>query len=131
MSQMPYVDFNQSCDRPDVFERRTLEQTFNILRKQYPSLALAVQNILASGCLTQELSPSDLSEQEHFFMGLDAHTVGKIVAGLTQIGNHSLDNMSDDEQLIIIKLLIQQWMALAEWIIHHAQKSLISSEAPS
>ena len=102
---------------PEVFSRGALELTFRLLRSRHPSLALSVQNILAGKPL-----PGAASDQFH--INLDARTVGRVVAALTDMGEQSLHSGSDADQgrRVVISTLIREWMTLAEWIIIRADK---------
>jgi len=126
----------------DVFSRATLEQTFRVVRHACPSLALSLQNILAtpsSQCCNLDTDTQDfpkspeyqhLCEQNHidapdlFMIKLDATIIGQIVFHLTQIGQEALSHKSQQhnpKQLQTLRFLIKKWSLLGEWLI---QKNL-------
>ncbi len=104
---------------PDVFSRGALELTFRLLRHQHPALALQIQNILAG----KPLPGAAGAASDHFYVGLDPRSIGRVVAALTDMGQQALerDSSTDGGRRVVIKTLIHEWMTLAEWIIIQAQ----------
>jgi hypothetical protein len=50
---------------------------------------------------------------------LTAHTIGKIVSALTDIGERALQNHTmSQEHLNQLRNLIEDWVQLTEWILH-------------
>ncbi len=129
MKQIHYtIKSSDELHRPDIFSRGALEFTFRLLRHHSPSLALAVQNVLAGNILTLDsplhsTPPSRTSD--HFMVYVDAHTVGKVVAALTEIGQQALANKQrqDSGQLIVLRTLIQEWASLTEWLLENAESN--------
>lgn len=119
---MEQVDVNgHSTKSPDIFSRGVLELTFRLLRHHNPTLALVVQNVLASKKLPT-LAPHD-SASDHFYVNIDAITIGKIVAALTEIGEQALQNEHHQDGIrIVIKTLIHEWIVLTESIVHEVQQ---------
>lgn len=116
----------KSCfsSRPDVFSRDSLELTFQLLRQQSSGLALDIQNQLQGTKLPYVVFQE--SEQQinsdHFRITLNAQKIGRIVDALTQLGQQSLEKPSQNKgHLAILRALIEDWMALAEWLISHAE----------
>lgn len=134
--------------RPDIFSRRALELTFQLLRNYRPSLALVVQNVLAKGHIAQSsLHPyQQNSATEHFVIDLEAHTIGKIVATLTDLGHAVLSKKdqkrnqtnnsnrhSEAGNLVVLRTLMRKWINLAEWLVLQAEPvpRLESPQGPS
>lgn len=117
---------HKSCftTRPDVFSRDSLELTFQLLRQQSSGLALDIQNQL-QGTKLPYMAYQESQQQEncdHFRITLNAQKIGKIVDALTQLGQHCLNNPNENKgHLAILRSLIEDWMALAEWLISHAE----------
>ncbi|MBR9912503.1 MAG: hypothetical protein GYB33_19355 [Gammaproteobacteria bacterium] len=110
--------------RPDVFSRGALELTFQLLRQANFGLALDIQNQL-QGTKLPELAAEELTarnSREHFRITLNAQTIGRIVDALTRLGEQCLRNKAQEQdQLQVLRTLIKDWMALAEWHISRAE----------
>ncbi len=115
----------RASDHPEVFSRGALELSFRLLRKRNPALALEIQNVLVCGKLPCPKNDNQTNDRFHVNMG--AHTVGKIIAALTEMGQQALlDDTGLRGRRVVIRTLIQEWMSLAEWIIIQAhQENLI------
>lgn len=109
--------------RPDVFSRRALELTFQLLRNNDSGLALDIQNQL-QGTKVPELADQAIQmrdARDHFRITLTAHTIGKIVAALNSMKVASRQNTTREMgQLAPLRALIEAWMALAEWHVARA-----------
>jgi hypothetical protein len=104
---------------PHVFSRKELELTFKLLRNYKPSLALAIQNVLVSDQIPD--APDTNPANDHFYVNIEARTIGKIVGALTEMGQKTLvENPMMNERQLIIGTLMREWMTLAEWIIMQA-----------
>ena len=97
----------------NVFSRGSLNLTFDLIRRQEPTLALKLRN------LTQ-LTPLDLPEfdsenknSHHFVVNLNSHEVRTIVETLMNICEKEVDKSIASGTLILAKALIDDWMALA------------------
>lgn len=119
------VNTQQSTLSADVFSRGALELTFKLLRKNNPRLSLEIQNQLQGvRASTNDQSTTTSSDTDHFQMTLDASTVGKVVDALTTMGQELLnDTEKDGGKLVVIRSLMNDWMALAEWILLHTEDS--------
>lgn len=112
--------------RPDVFSRGALELTFQLLRPSDVSLALDIQNQL-QGTKLPDLASSALQardQRDHFRITLAPQTIGRIVDALTRLGERCLQHREqapEQQKLVLIKPLIKDWMALAEWHIAQAE----------
>lgn len=119
------VNAHQSTLRADVFSRGALELTFKLLRKNNPRLSLEIQNQLQGvRANTNDQSTTTAPDTDRFQITLDASTVGKVVDALTTMGQQLLDDTGkDDGTLVVIRSLMSDWMALAEWILLHTEDS--------
>ena len=121
------VNHIKGVRQPDTVSRHTLELTFRLLRREWPALALAIQNILVSKqqLIRRQQHKSTLHnncDQDFFQINLDAQTIGKIVSALTELGETTLTKAPHDkEKLMFLKTLIDDWIALAEWLMLHIQ----------
>lgn len=110
---------------PDIFSRVSLEHTFRLLRQHSPSIALKVRNQLAGECFLYNNTDPHNPHTEYFHITLDPRTIGKIINAMTELGQSALDRSKHDKgQLIVLRTLIKEWMALAEWIILKAEQAV-------
>ena len=107
--------------RPDIFSRGALELTFRLLRHNNVELALDIQNQLQGNKMPGLASrdPRAKLARDHFKITLNPQTIGRIVDALTQLGEKYLREQKKSEpgQLAVIRTLIVDWVALAEWHI--------------
>lgn len=108
---------SEFLQRPDVFSRGALELTFRLLRPKHPALALAVRNHLSKeDCRLEDTPNTPITD--HFFIELEAQSIGHIVAALTLLGEQALaEDHPEPGRLVVIKTLIREWMGLGEWLI--------------
>lgn len=117
------LDGSICIQRPDIFSRGALDLTFRLLRKDHPSLALEVRNILASETVPLEDAAYHSPQGDHFFITMPAQRIGCVVNALTQLGQDALENNQQDTgKLVVLRTLIKEWMTLAEWIILTAEE---------
>jgi hypothetical protein len=109
----------------DFFSHRALELTFRLLRNNNPGLANAIKNSLSHIRIVpyESLGGAHTGEM-HFnaelYQALSAHTIGKIVAALTNIGEQALVKQDmPPEHLNQLRSLIEDWVLLTEWILNH------------
>ena len=103
-----------------------LALTSDVLRHDNPSLAGAIEKALDS--LTQVPSArTSTSRLEHVPLNtavvtrLEAQTIGKILAALTDLGNRALaDRERYPEQLELVHELLEDWVELADWLLRCA-----------
>ena len=110
--------------RPDVLSRGVLELTFKILRHNNVDLALDIQNQLQGSKMPgiANSDPHAKDARDHFHITLTPQTIGRIVDALTRLGEKYLrDKENQQGQLAVIRTLIVDWMALAEWHISKAE----------
>ena len=113
----------------DLFSYHTLDLSFRLLRNNDPALSLAIKNAMNQ----MDFAPPDVIMGPHngytgemymindIFKQLHAETIVEIVAALTRIGQHAVDQKNlPARHLTILRSLIEDWAKLAEWILQHA-----------
>lgn len=121
MSRKPISDYMPT----DFFSRQALELTFRLLRNNYPLLAHAVKQTIDN---TATVSYEDLQSaytgemllNSEVLASLKAHTIGKIVSVLTDIGEEALkQNDLPPSHMTLMRTLIEDWVQLTEWVLAH------------
>lgn len=121
MSRKPTNDYMPS----DFFSRQALELTFRLLRNNHPLLAHAVQQAIDA---TTTVSYEDLHSaytgemllNKEVLASLKAHTIGKIVSVLTDIGEEALRKHDlPPSHMTLLRSLIEDWVQLTEWVLAH------------
>lgn len=121
MSRKPINDYMPS----DFFSRQSLELTFRLLRNNHPLLAHAVKQTIDS---TVAVSYEDLHSvytgemlrNNEVLETLKAHTIGKIVSVLTDIGEEALRKHDlPPSHMSLLRSLIEDWVQLTEWVLRH------------
>lgn len=121
MSRKPTNDYMPS----DFFSRQALELTFRLLRNNHPLLAHAVQQTIDA---TTTVSYEDLHSaytgemllNKEVLASLKAHTIGKIVSVLTDIGEEALRKHDlPPSHMTLLRSLIEDWVQLTEWVLAH------------
>jgi hypothetical protein len=108
----------------DFFSHRALELTFRLLRNNNPRLATAIENTLSHIHIApyetvQGAHTGEMHYNTEIYDTLTAHTIGKIVSALTDIGERALQNHDMPlENLNQLRNLIEDWVQLTEWILH-------------
>lgn len=109
----------------DFFSRQALELTFRLLRNNHPLLAHAVKHTIDN---TSTVSYEDLQSAYTGEMLLNsdvlgllkAHTIGKIVSILTDIGEEALRQQDlPPSHMTLMRTLIEDWVQLTEWVLAH------------
>lgn len=109
----------------DLFSRQALELTFRLLRNNHPLLAHAVkQTIDNTTPVSYEDTHSPYTEDmllnAEVLSALKAHTIGKIVSVLTDIGEQALrQNDLPPSHMTLMRSLIEDWVQLTEWVLAH------------
>ena len=109
----------------DLFSRQALELTFRLLRNNHPLLAHAVKQTIdnISTVSSGDLQPDDTGEMLlnlDVLNSLKAHTIGKIVSILTDIGEQALkQNDLPPSHMTLMRALIEDWVQLTEWVLMH------------
>lgn len=121
MSRKPISDYMPA----DFFSRQALELTFRLLRNNHPLLAHAVKKTIDD---TPTVSYEDLQSaytgemllNSEVLASLKAHTIGKIVSVLTDIGEEALkQNDLPPSHMTLMRTLIEDWVQLTEWVLVH------------
>lgn len=101
---------NLPDDYRDLFSRGTLELTFKVLRNYKPSLALSIQNTLASAYPRDDYHTA-LSAAE---LPLESVIVDDIIRALSQLSSRQVGNGHNDcTDLVVVRSLLLDWMMLA------------------
>lgn len=109
----------------DFFSRQALELTFRLLRTNHPLLAHAVKQTIDN---TATVSYEDLQSaytgemllNSEVLASLKAHTIGKIVSVLTDIGEEALKQHDlPPSHMTLMRTLIEDWVQLTEWVLAH------------
>lgn len=108
----------------DFFSRQALELTFRLLRNNHPLLAHAVKQTIDN---TAPVSYDDLHStftgemllNTEVLNSLKAHTIGKIVSVLTDIGEQALKQHDlPPSHMTLMRTLIEDWVQLTEWVLN-------------
>lgn len=119
MTRKPISDYMPT----DFFSRQALELTFRLLRSNHPLLANAVKQAVDN---TATVSYDDLQSaytgemllNSEVLASLKAHTIGKIVSVLTEIGEEALrQNDLPPSHMTLMRTLIEDWVELTEWVL--------------
>lgn len=121
MSRKPISDYMPA----DFFSRQALELTFRLLRNNHPLLAHAIKQTIDN---TATVSYEDLQSaytgemllNAEVLASLKAHTIGKVVSVLTDIGEEALkQNDLPPSHMTLMRTLIEDWVQLTEWVLAH------------
>lgn len=109
----------------DFFSRQALELTFRLLRTNYPLLAHSIKYTIDN---TATVSYEDLQSaytgemllNSEVLASLKAHTIGKVVSALTDIGEEALKQHDlPPNHMTLMRSLIEDWVQLTEWVLAH------------
>lgn len=109
----------------DFFSRQALELTFRLLQNNHPLLAHAVQHTInnASTIPYEDLQSAHTGEMllnSQILGSLKAHTIGKIISVLTDIGEEALKQKDvPPNHMTLMRTLIEDWVRLTEWVLAH------------
>jgi|SRR5690606_17517048 hypothetical protein len=116
---------------PDLFARHALELTFRLLRNNRPQLAQALKQTLDE---LQELPSqhqgyvSEMHANTDVLSFLGASNIVQIVAALNEIAREALRKKNlPGEHMRLLSSLIEDWAALAEWILNHVTLDHVAS----
>lgn len=121
MTRKPISDYMPT----DFFNRQALELTFRLLRNNHPLLAHAVKHAMdnTSTASYEDLQSAYTGEMllnSEVLASLKAHTIGKIVSVLTNIGEEALkQNDLPPNHITVLRALIEDWVRLTEWVLAH------------
>ena len=114
----------------DLFSRQALELTFRLLRNNHPLLAHAVKQTIDNTTTVtyedQQLTYiGEMLLNTEVLNSLKAHTIGKIVSVLTDIGEQALrQNDLPPSHMTLMRTLIEDWVQLTEWVLAHTAADL-------
>ena len=106
-----------------------LELSVELIGNNNPGLASAISKAMA------QLNPTTYDVTHQIFKGemyfnaqlletLEAHTIGKIVSALIEIGEQALLNHNlSIEYVTILRTLIDDWVQLTEWVLKNVDKT--------
>jgi hypothetical protein len=109
----------------DFFSRQALELTFRLLRNNHPLLAHAVKNTIDNTTIVsyedlQSAYTGEMLLNNDVLGSLKAHTIGKIVSVLTDIGEEALKQKDlPPSHMTLMRTLIEDWVQLTEWVLAH------------
>ncbi len=109
----------------DFFSRQSLELTFRLLRNNHPLLAHAVKQTIDSTAAVsyedlQSAYTGEMLRNNEVLEALKAHTIGKIVSVLTDIGEEALRKHDlPPSHMTLLRSLIEDWVQLTEWVLQH------------
>lgn len=121
MSRISISDYMPS----DFFSRQALELSFRLLRNNHPLLAHAIKQTIDN---TTTVAYEDLHSaytgemllNVDVLASLKAHTIGKIVSALTDIGETALRQKDlPPNHVALMRTLIEDWVQLTEWVLNH------------
>ena len=121
ITRTPKSDYMPS----DLFSRQALELTFRLLRNNHPLLAHAVKQTIDNTTTVsyedQQLAyTGEMLLNSDVLNSLKAHTIGKIVSVLTDIGEQALrQNDLPPSHMTLMRTLIEDWVQLTEWVLAH------------
>lgn len=117
----------------DFFSHQALELTFRLLRNNNPGLADAIKKSLGQvHRVPYEIIGASHTGEMYYNAQilelLNAHTIGKIVSALIEIGEKALkDAHLPQDHLNLLRNVIDDWVLLTEWILqrdHHDKQML-------
>lgn len=121
MSRISISDYMPS----DFFSRQALELSFRLLRNNHPLLAHAIKQTIdnITTVAYEDLHSAYTGEMllnVDVLASLKAHTIGKIVSALTDIGETALRQKDlPPNHVALMRTLIEDWVQLTEWVLNH------------
>jgi hypothetical protein len=109
----------------DFFSRQALELSFRLLRNNYPLLAHAIKQTIdnTTAVAYEDMHSAYTGEMLlniDVLASLKAHTIGKIVSALTDIGETALRQKDlPQNHIALMRTLIEDWVQLTEWVLNH------------
>lgn len=109
----------------DFFSRQALELTFRLLRNNHPLLAHTVKHAIDNSSTVsyedlQSAYTGEMLLNQELLGSLKAHTIGKIVSALTDIGEEALRQKDlPPNHMTLMRTLIEDWVQLTEWVLAH------------
>lgn len=128
MFQLP----NDSLLPDDFFSHQALEQSVEMIIDSNPGLASAIRKAMiqinpAPPHLKHKTLRGEMYFNAQLLEALQAHTIGKIVSALIELGEQALQNQRlSTEYINILRKLIDDWVQLTEWILKNSANNKIS-----
>ena len=119
----------------DFFSHEALQLSIILIRSSNPGLADAIKKAI------DQINPTSYDPRhknnfhyqrlkgEIYFHAqllenLHAHTIGKIVSALTELGEQALQNQNVSiEYITTLRKLIDDWVQLTEWVLKNSAKN--------
>ena len=109
----------------NYFSLCCLEFSFQLLREQHPTLALAIQNLTAEARLKQLAN----SDDKLLALDLDVQLVSDIVSALSDIAEHAAGSDEHDrDTMIAIHQTLLNWLLYAQTFLDAAPASTPSQK---
>ena len=120
--------YAETCRRADVFSRGGLEQTFRLLRKSHPALALTVQNVLHQIPIKKPEEFAGDRRTDNFLIDLEGEQIQAILEALVSLADVNKlrkinGNVTELGNLVIVKSLIQDWILVAQAYIQKTRQA--------
>jgi len=122
MFQLP----NDSPLPDDFFSHQALELSVEMIIDSNPGLASAIRKAMDQiNPVPPHLKHTTLLGEMYFnaqlLEALQAHTIGKIVSALIELGEQALQKQNlSIEYVSILRKLIDDWVQLTEWILKNS-----------
>ncbi|MEE8057298.1 MAG: hypothetical protein V3T17_05615 [Pseudomonadales bacterium] len=121
--QPPTIDSVSTA--PNYFSLGCLEFSFHLLRSQHPTLALAVQNLIAKA----RLNPINNSREKVLLIKLEVQLVSNIVSALSNIAELVANtNDRNKEEKVAIHQVLLDWLLYAQTFLNEMNALTISDE---
>jgi len=119
-STVSVEEYAYTCSLPQVFSRGALQQTFRLLRKSNPTLALKVQNIMNQVAVPKPDEFAGDPRTDNFEVNLDGEDLQAILEALVAMADLNKlrtlsGNVTELGNLVIVKALIQDWIEVARY----------------
>ena len=113
-------EYAYNCALPQVFSRGALQQTFRLLRKSHPTLALKVQNIMNCTPIPKPDEFAGDPRTDNFEIDLSGEELQAILEALVSMADLNKlrtlsSNVTELGNLVIVKALIQDWIDVARF----------------
>ncbi len=110
---------NESHDSSDVsiFNRASLQLTFDLLRKNHPQLALEVRNIMGAKPISRDPDLGADRAAENFRVDLPSERVRAVVHALMEFTQPDAVDIRNPQINIMARALLQDWLILAHKLV--------------
>ncbi len=116
---MDLSTYKRICSWPNVFNRSDLEMTVSLLRKDQPSLCLAIRNILMEAPIEKPLHILSLNNTDHFYIELSQEQINRAIETLTDLNlGFALHDTDNANQILQLRTLIFRWLDLAKTFLY-------------